>query len=130
MAAVISLLLTLRDSVSARAALQFEMLALRHQLHVLERWRARRVIRKYSIRSEIGWEFGYVLRHNSIGARDLPLGRCPFLALSVHQRAAKGSKGRHKAKGENRRNLRGMRRDPAASSKPPQRAANASFSAC
>jgi putative transposase len=42
MAAVISLLLTLRDSVSARAALQFEMLALRHQLHVLERSRARR----------------------------------------------------------------------------------------
>lgn len=39
---LISLLLTLRDSLRARAALQFEILALRHQLHVLERSRARR----------------------------------------------------------------------------------------
>ena len=31
---------------------------------------------------------------------DLPPGRCPFLALSVQQRAANGSKARHKAKVE------------------------------
>ena len=33
---------------------------------------------------------------------DLPPGRCPFLALSVHPRAAKGSKRRHKPKARNR----------------------------
>ena len=33
---------------------------------------------------------------------DFPPGRCPFLALSVHPRAAKGSKRRHKPKARNR----------------------------
>jgi hypothetical protein len=56
--------------------------------------------------------------------------RCPFLALSMQQRAANGSKRRHKAKVENRRILRMMRRDPATSSTSPQRAANVSCSAC
>jgi hypothetical protein len=32
--------------------------------------------------------------------------RCPFLALSKHQRRAKGGKRGHKAKVENRLNLR------------------------
>ena len=41
--AVISLLLTLRSSVRSRARLHLEILALRHQLHVLERSRPRRV---------------------------------------------------------------------------------------
>jgi hypothetical protein len=42
-AVVISLLLTLRSSVRPRAMLHLEILALRHQLHVLERSRPRRV---------------------------------------------------------------------------------------
>jgi hypothetical protein len=57
-------------------------------------------------------------------------GRCPFLALSVHQRAANGSKRRHKAKAEDRWIFRVMARDPATPSKEAQRAANVSFSAC
>lgn len=40
---VIALLLTLRSSVRSRAMLQLEILALRHQLHLLERSRPRRV---------------------------------------------------------------------------------------
>jgi putative transposase len=40
---VVSLLLTLRECGRSRAALQFELLALRHQLHVLERSRPRRL---------------------------------------------------------------------------------------
>ena len=40
---VISLLLTLRSSVRSRAWLHLEILALRHQRHVLERSRPRRV---------------------------------------------------------------------------------------
>src|ERR1041384_6775181 len=47
--------------------------------------------------------------------------RCPFLALWAHQRAANGSKQRHKAKVENRRILRVMKRGSATSSAPPQR---------
>jgi hypothetical protein len=54
---------------------------------------------------------------------------CPFLALSLHQTAANGGKRRRKAKVENRRILRVMARDPATANTPPQRAANASFSA-
>jgi hypothetical protein len=56
-----------------------------------------------------------------------PPKRCPFLALSVQQGAANGSKRRHKAKVGNRRIPRVMKRDPAASGKLPQSAANASF---
>jgi hypothetical protein len=56
--------------------------------------------------------------------------RRPFLALSVHQGAANGSKRRHTAKAEDRRILRVMARDPAISSTRRQRAANVSFSAC
>jgi hypothetical protein len=40
---IVSLLLTLRASLRDRAALQLEILALRHQLQVLERTRPRRV---------------------------------------------------------------------------------------
>ena len=40
---LVSLLLTLRECVRSRAALQLEVLALRHQLQVLERSRARRL---------------------------------------------------------------------------------------
>ena len=40
---LLSLLLTLRGSVRSHAALQFEVLALRHQLQVLQRTRPRRV---------------------------------------------------------------------------------------
>jgi hypothetical protein len=61
---------------------------------------------------------------------DLSLGRCPFLALWEQQGSATGSKGRHEAKVENPWILRGMKRDPAESGKPTQRAANASCSAC
>lgn len=42
MAVLSSLLLSLRDSARSRATLQLEILALRHQLHVLERSQARR----------------------------------------------------------------------------------------
>jgi hypothetical protein len=61
---------------------------------------------------------------------NLPPGRCPFFALSVHQNAANASKRRHKAKVENRGIPLMMERDPATSSTRAQRAANASFSAC
>ena len=40
---VVSLLLTIRVSLRARAALQLEILALRHQLHVVNRSRSRRL---------------------------------------------------------------------------------------
>ena len=39
MSVLLSLLLTLRGSARSRAALQFEVLALRHQLQVLQRTR-------------------------------------------------------------------------------------------
>jgi putative transposase len=40
---IVSLLVSLRTSFRERTALQLEILALRHQLHVLERTRRRRV---------------------------------------------------------------------------------------
>ena len=43
MSVLLSLLRTLRVLVRTRAALQLEIFALRHQLHVLERSRSRRV---------------------------------------------------------------------------------------
>ena len=43
MSVFVSLVLTVRSSVRSRAALQIEVLALRHQLHVLQRSRPRRV---------------------------------------------------------------------------------------
>jgi putative transposase len=43
MSVVLSILLTVRMSMRARAALQLEILALRHQLHVMARTRPRRV---------------------------------------------------------------------------------------
>jgi putative transposase len=43
MSIFVSLVLTVRSSVRSRAALQIEVLALRHQLHVLQRSRPRRV---------------------------------------------------------------------------------------
>ena len=43
MSVLASLLLTVRGCVRSRAALQFEVLALRHKLQVLERSRARRL---------------------------------------------------------------------------------------
>ena len=43
MSVFLSLLLTARSSVRSRAALQIEVLALRHQLHVLQRSRSHRV---------------------------------------------------------------------------------------
>ena len=43
MAVFISLLMTLRDCARSRAILQLEILALRHQLHVLERSHGRRL---------------------------------------------------------------------------------------
>ena len=68
------------------------------------RLRGEGVIRKYSIRSEIylGIRRPFLCQ-DPIGAHlceDLPQGRCPFLALSVQQRAANGSKRRHQAKVE------------------------------
>jgi hypothetical protein len=43
MSVLVSLLMTFRDGARSRAALQLEILALRHQLHVLERSQARRL---------------------------------------------------------------------------------------
>jgi putative transposase len=43
MAVLVSLLVTIRSSVRSRAALQLEVLALRHQLRVLDRSRSARV---------------------------------------------------------------------------------------
>jgi hypothetical protein len=43
MPALLSLLLTLRTCAHSRAALQFEILALRHQLQVLQRTRPRQL---------------------------------------------------------------------------------------
>ena len=61
---------------------------------------------------------------------DAFLRRCPFLALSVQQGAANGSKGRHKANADNRSTLAATMPDPAASSTSRQRAASDVFSAC
>ena len=49
------------------------------------------------------------------------LGRCPFLALSVQQGAANGSKGRHNTKAEDRSSLAATMPDPATFSTSPQR---------
>jgi hypothetical protein len=46
-------------------------------------------------------------------------GRCSFLALSPHQSAANGGKGRHKAKLEKPRILTGDMPDPATRGKSP-----------
>jgi len=43
MSVFISLLLTFRDGARSRAGLQLEILALRHQLHILERSQVRRL---------------------------------------------------------------------------------------
>src|SRR4029453_16045888 len=43
MPALVSILCAVRSSIRARATLQIEILALRHQLHVLERTRPRRL---------------------------------------------------------------------------------------
>jgi hypothetical protein len=43
---LVSFLLTLRIAVRSRAALQLEMIALRHQLHVLERSRPQQFSRR------------------------------------------------------------------------------------
>jgi putative transposase len=43
MSMLVSFLLTLRTSTRSRAALQLEVLALRHQLQVLQRTRSRRL---------------------------------------------------------------------------------------
>ena len=43
MSVILSFLLTLRDCARSRAGLQLQILALRHQLHVLERSQARRL---------------------------------------------------------------------------------------
>jgi len=56
--------------------------------------------------------------------------RCPFLALSSQQRAANGSKARHRSKVEKCPIRWAMTHDGATSSKWPQRTANVSFSAC
>jgi len=53
------------------------------------------VIRKYSIRFEIWWEFGHLsfAKLESAPSVWMPsLGTLPFLALSAQQRAANGSK--------------------------------------
>jgi hypothetical protein len=67
---------------------------------------------------------------SSSGTSDLRNGRCPFLALSVLQRAANAGKRRHKAKVEDRPILQAMERDPETSSTRAQRTTNVSFSAC
>src|SRR5262245_8648184 len=55
MAVLVSLLETLRGCVRSRAALQLEVLALRHQLHVLERSRCRRLALTRADRLLWGW---------------------------------------------------------------------------
>jgi hypothetical protein len=67
-------------------------------------------------------------RHHIVG--EAFLRRCPFLALSVQQGAANGSKRRHKAKAAIRPILPAMARDPAACRTLPHSAANVAFSAC
>jgi hypothetical protein len=56
--------------------------------------------------------------------------RCPFLALSLHQKVAIRSKARHKAKLENRSILAVTLPDPAAPSTERQSPANDAFSVC
>jgi predicted nuclease of predicted toxin-antitoxin system len=65
----------------------------------------------------------------SIGRMRCRRPHCPFLALSEPQRAANGSKRRHKAKVTNWRIFRVTRRAPATSGNEQGRAANVSFSA-
>ena len=52
---VVSLLLTLRGSLRARTALQLEILALRHQLHVVNRSRSRRLPLTHADRTLWAW---------------------------------------------------------------------------
>jgi hypothetical protein len=52
---VVSLLLTIRVSLRDRAALRLEILALRHQLHVLNRSRPQRLLLKQADRMLWVW---------------------------------------------------------------------------
>jgi putative transposase len=52
---VVSLLLTLRGSLRARTALQLEILALRHQLHVVNRSRSQRLLLTHADRMLWVW---------------------------------------------------------------------------
>ena len=54
---VVSLLLTIRVSLRDRAALQLEILALRHQLHVLNRSRPQRL--RLTQADRMLWVFGF-----------------------------------------------------------------------
>jgi hypothetical protein len=70
-----------------------------------------------------------VVTNGKITGVAVGLERCPFLALSAHQRAANGGKRRHKPKVENQRILRVMAQRSVSSSTAPQRQAHVSFSA-
>jgi hypothetical protein len=79
----------------------------------------------------LGHEAGKGANNGWLRARYLNrVRRCPFLALSLQQAAAKTRKERHKAKRKSARCSLSKRRDPAASRNEPQSAANVSFSAC
>src|SRR5688572_25529634 len=64
MSVFISLLMTLRDCARSRAGLQLEILALRHQLHVLERSHARRLrLNRFDrLLCLVSWQNAYVER--------------------------------------------------------------------
>jgi hypothetical protein len=65
MSVLVSLLLTVRGCVRSRAALQLEVLALRHQLHVLERSRSPRL--GLTKRGTVFWEPFHVGAENRGG---------------------------------------------------------------
>src|SRR3989449_5431514 len=66
MSVLVSFLLTLRDAGRSRANLRLEVLALRHQLHVLKRSQARR-LRLTRVDRLVGSGTGAVIRRRLLG---------------------------------------------------------------
>src|SRR4029453_12279449 len=125
---IVSLLLTLRASLRNRAALQLEILALRHQLHVVNRSRlqrvrltpADRVLWVWLSKRWNDWRAAVVIAVNETGLSDPvsgalpPVANTPFagqgLATAAADRATKARRGRRHSSG----------RRPTPSLRPPR----------
>ena len=88
---IVSLLLTLRATLHDRAALQLEILALRHQLHVINRSRPQRLRLTHADPNAVGLAV-QTLERMAFSSRRRQTRDGPCLALS----AASGSSGRGK----------------------------------
>jgi hypothetical protein len=125
---IVSLLLTLRASLRNRAALQLEILALRHQLHVVNRSRLQRVrltpadrlLWVWLSKRWNDWRAAVVIAVNETGLSDPvsgalpPVANAPFagqgLATAAADRATKARRGRRHSSG----------RRPTPSLRPPR----------